>query len=188
MRATNHKLTLEVPQETGGREAQWTKSGWKDRKTWEVIQVGKSRFYWVAYRPAFSPHQRWEKFESNTVKDSSWLIADGFASTREEARALSQAAARAGGPGWYYPEYPGMRGCYGTWQTRAIYRERHAHKTKGHFPLLALTSPFTRRDVIRAFRRRAHELHPDHGGNASRFRKLVAERERAWSMAAPGPA
>jgi hypothetical protein len=51
------------------------------------------------------------------------------------------------------------------------------------FPLLELRAPFTRVEVIAAFRRRSMELHPDHGGSTAMFRMLLAERERAMAMA-----
>jgi hypothetical protein len=47
------------------------------------------------------------------------------------------------------------------------------------FPLLNLRTPFTRNELVTAFRRRSMELHPDHGGNAALFRMLLAERKRA---------
>jgi hypothetical protein len=50
------------------------------------------------------------------------------------------------------------------------------------FPLLQLTTPFSRDDVTRRFRQRALELHPDHGGNAAEFQQLVMERDRAFNL------
>jgi hypothetical protein len=49
--------------------------------------------------------------------------------------------------------------------------------------LLGLRAPFTRTEVIATFRRRAMELHPDHGGDKVLFRLLLAERDRAMTMA-----
>jgi hypothetical protein len=51
------------------------------------------------------------------------------------------------------------------------------------FKLLGLNAPFTRTEVLAAFRRRAMDLHPDHGGDEVLFRLLVAERDRAMAMA-----
>jgi hypothetical protein len=51
------------------------------------------------------------------------------------------------------------------------------------FILLGLRAPFTRNEVIATFRRRAMELHPDHGGDKVLFRLLLAERDRAMTMA-----
>lgn len=52
----------------------------------------------------------------------------------------------------------------------------------GHLPLLVLTPPFDRKDVLRAFRRRSLQLHPDHGGQASEFRQLVVEKNQALNL------
>jgi hypothetical protein len=46
------------------------------------------------------------------------------------------------------------------------------------FPLLDLVAPFSREDVLCAFRQHSKTLHPDHGGNPETFRALVAERDR----------
>jgi hypothetical protein len=54
------------------------------------------------------------------------------------------------------------------------------------FPLLGLRTPFTRAEVVTAFRRQSMKLHPDHGGNAGLFRMLLAERERASAIAVNG--
>jgi hypothetical protein len=50
------------------------------------------------------------------------------------------------------------------------------------YPLLQLTTPFSRDDVMRKFRQRALELHPDHGGDAAQFRQLVMEKEQALRL------
>jgi hypothetical protein len=50
------------------------------------------------------------------------------------------------------------------------------------FPLLKLRTPFTRAEVMTAFRRRSMELHPGHGGDAALFRMLLAERNRALEL------
>lgn len=52
------------------------------------------------------------------------------------------------------------------------------------FPLLRLRAPFTRAEATAAFRRRAQELHPDHGGDTVIFRRLLSERRRAMEIAA----
>jgi hypothetical protein len=51
------------------------------------------------------------------------------------------------------------------------------------FPLLDLNAPFTRDEVLAAYRHRAKQFHPDLGGWAAAFRDLVAEREHALKMA-----
>ena len=56
----------------------------------------------------------------------------------------------------------------------------------GQFPLLGLSQGFQRSDVLRAFRARAHDAHPDKGGDAGVFRALVAERDQALRQAAQG--
>jgi len=52
------------------------------------------------------------------------------------------------------------------------------------FPLLGLSTPFSKKDVIRSFRRRSLELHPDQGGDASRFIELMNEKDRALKVCA----
>ena len=53
-----------------------------------------------------------------------------------------------------------------------------------YFPLLDLSGsgPFTRAEVLEAYRRRAKVFHPDHGGWQERFIALVAERDRALGL------
>jgi hypothetical protein len=55
----------------------------------------------------------------------------------------------------------------------------HVEPITDAFPLLGLRAPFKRADVIGAFRRQSLKMHPDHGGDAARFRALLAERDRA---------
>ena len=45
--------------------------------------------------------------------------------------------------------------------------------------MLGLRHPFTRQDVHRAFRTKALEAHPDHGGDPDFFHSLVIARDRA---------
>jgi hypothetical protein len=45
--------------------------------------------------------------------------------------------------------------------------------------MLGLRHPFTRQDVHRAFRAKALEAHPDHGGDPDFFHSLVIARDRA---------
>jgi hypothetical protein len=47
------------------------------------------------------------------------------------------------------------------------------------FPLLRLSLSTARAAVLTAFRKAAHFMHPDKGGDATRFRELLAERDRA---------
>lgn len=44
--------------------------------------------------------------------------------------------------------------------------------------LLGVPANYTREDVIAAFRREVKKAHPDHGGTADDFRKLVEARDR----------
>jgi hypothetical protein len=44
--------------------------------------------------------------------------------------------------------------------------------------LLGVPVDFTREDIIKAFRRKAMQCHPDHGGTAEQFRELVKARDR----------
>jgi hypothetical protein len=56
--------------------------------------------------------------------------------------------------------------------------------------LLGVPADYTRGDVIRCFRRAAMKAHPDHGGTAEMFRKLVEARDRllaALGASAPPP-
>jgi hypothetical protein len=53
-----------------------------------------------------------------------------------------------------------------------------------YFHLLELRRPFTRDEVIAAYRQQAKRYHPDHGGWTEAFRELLAERERALAVAA----
>jgi hypothetical protein len=53
-----------------------------------------------------------------------------------------------------------------------------------HGDLLGLGAEFTRDDVMRAFRQKAHEHHPDKGGDAEIFRRLVEARDSALRTAA----
>lgn len=278
-------------------------------KTWEVLQVGKQRFYWLAYRPAIEFSLLCEHGEAAVDEPQNakqWLIAEGFASYESDAleRALAALEKAPGeyyrhynratlihyiyyrrrarkskashridrrtvvapehlwsrsaperskpvtesGDGWYkYPiikvspklvwiisdrgsllslqrEELKSKGCiqrigqaaYYTEQGRTVWDRDPRFKqneeennwsweylffrnfrtnsffsraTKqspgnaGRFPLLGLKPPFTHDDVLRAFRPKALELHPDQGGDAERFRELVAERECALRMA-----
>jgi len=45
--------------------------------------------------------------------------------------------------------------------------------------LLGLGAEFTRDDVMRAFREKVHEHHPDKGGDPEMFRRLVKARDMA---------
>jgi hypothetical protein len=60
------------------------------------------------------------------------------------------------------------------------------HETAWEFPLLRLSLPTTRAAVLAAFRKAAHFMHPDKGGDAARFRDLIAERDMALSQASNG--
>jgi hypothetical protein len=56
--------------------------------------------------------------------------------------------------------------------------------------LLGVPADYTRDDVIAAFRREAKNAHPDVGGTAEMFRKLVEARDRllaALGTKAPAP-
>jgi hypothetical protein len=53
-----------------------------------------------------------------------------------------------------------------------------------HGELLGLGAEFTRDDVMSAFREKAHEHHPDKGGDPAIFRRLVEARDRALRGAA----
>jgi hypothetical protein len=60
------------------------------------------------------------------------------------------------------------------------------HETAWEFPLLRLSLPTTRAAVLAAFRKAAHFMHPDKGGDSARFRDLIAERNRALSQTSNG--
>ena len=47
-----------------------------------------------------------------------------------------------------------------------------------YFKLLGLMPTCARADVVRAYRKRAKRYHPDHGGDAAKFRDLVEAKER----------
>jgi curved DNA-binding protein CbpA len=49
------------------------------------------------------------------------------------------------------------------------------------------TSGATRGDLVRAFRRLASALHPDHGGSSRAFTELLAARELLEAQLPPGP-
>jgi hypothetical protein len=53
-----------------------------------------------------------------------------------------------------------------------------------HANLLGLGVEFTRANVMRAFREKAHEHHPDKGGDPAIFRRLIEARDRALRTAA----
>jgi hypothetical protein len=56
--------------------------------------------------------------------------------------------------------------------------------------LLGVPANYTREDVISGFRRAAKQAHPDLGGTAEMFRKLVEARDRllaAMGSSAPPP-
>jgi curved DNA-binding protein CbpA len=53
-----------------------------------------------------------------------------------------------------------------------------------HGDLLGLSAESTRDDVMRAFREKAYEHHPDKGGDPAIFRRLVEARDRALRTAA----
>jgi hypothetical protein len=52
-----------------------------------------------------------------------------------------------------------------------------------YFFHLDLHRPFTRDEVLAAYRRQAKRLHPDAGGWEDRFRNLVVERDKALTLA-----
>lgn len=67
------------------------------------------------------------------------------------------------------------------WRARA---ERPTLNARGVSPLAALGElglglDATAPDVVRAFRRRALEVHPDHGGDPEEFKRLVCLRDAA---------
>lgn len=43
--------------------------------------------------------------------------------------------------------------------------------------VLGVSAAASAADIDRAFRRRAQQLHPDHGGDIDQFRRLVAARD-----------
>jgi hypothetical protein len=47
-----------------------------------------------------------------------------------------------------------------------------------YLAVLGLKPTCTRSDVVRAYRKRAKRFHPDHGGDAAKFRDLVEAKER----------
>ena len=47
---------------------------------------------------------------------------------------------------------------------------------------LGLSGPYSHADVVAAFRRKAHDCHPDKGGSPADFQRLVAAKDRALSM------
>ena len=49
--------------------------------------------------------------------------------------------------------------------------------------LLGLKAPWTRADVMTAFRREAQMHHPDRGGDPAMFRRLIEARDRALQAA-----
>jgi hypothetical protein len=49
--------------------------------------------------------------------------------------------------------------------------------------LLGLKSPWTRADVLTAFRREAQKHHPDRGGDPAMFRRLIEAKDRALAGA-----
>jgi hypothetical protein len=49
--------------------------------------------------------------------------------------------------------------------------------------VLGLTVPFFKEDVVKAFRKAAHEHHPDKGGDPDMFRKLVEAKDAALQIA-----
>jgi hypothetical protein len=49
--------------------------------------------------------------------------------------------------------------------------------------LLGLKAPWTRADVMTAFRREAQKHHPDRGGDPAMFRRLIEARDRALAGA-----
>jgi hypothetical protein len=56
--------------------------------------------------------------------------------------------------------------------------------------LLKLSGDYTEEDVLAAFRREAKRVHPDVGGTAEQFRRLVEARDRllaALGTSAPAP-
>jgi curved DNA-binding protein CbpA len=44
--------------------------------------------------------------------------------------------------------------------------------------LLGLKPTCTRADLVRAYRKRAMRYHPDHGGDAAKFRRLVEAKDK----------
>jgi hypothetical protein len=84
---------------------------------------------------------------------------------------------------WSSPSYYTDAGKEQAWRDWA---ERNAPSDEPlmDYPLLGLRAGFTRRDVLRSYRSKAHHLHPDHGGDAEAFRNLTAEKDRALRLAA----
>ena len=53
--------------------------------------------------------------------------------------------------------------------------------------VLGLKPTCTRADVVRAYRKRALRYHPDRGGDAAKFRRLVEAKERVLAEWCSGP-
>jgi hypothetical protein len=83
----------------------------------------------------------------------------------------------------------------------AMWQDRYGHAAGGVPPvmqmplaeamaLLRVPSDYTKEDIITAFRREAKKAHPDAGGTAELFRRLVEARDRllaALGTSAPAP-
>jgi hypothetical protein len=80
----------------------------------------------------------------------------------------------------------GMLAGWATWMLVARWGIRRgwwlvAHEDgapmSAYLRVLGLKSTCTRADVVRAYRKRALRYHPDHGGEAAKFRELVEAKE-----------
>jgi hypothetical protein len=61
---------------------------------------------------------------------------------------------------------------------------RYYWRTGADVALLGLSGSFTREDVARAFKAKAKTAHPDAGGDAEAFQRLVNARDQALAIAA----
>ena len=113
-----------------------------------------------------------------------WLLA-----TLTAATAIPYALLGGFGPTGDHSILPwlGMLAGWATWMLVArwgirrgwwlVVREDGAPMS-AYLRVLGLKPTCTRADVVRAYRKRAKRYHPDHGGDAAKFRRLVDAKER----------
>lgn len=172
--------------------AKWIYRKWRAQR--QLFQGGGARveedlgYAWTNHVSDLDGEMRWQSHTITKTTAKKVFIKGNWNNHRQVAVAR---AAFESGRAWsrntrrfYYNERAKSA-------EQAVYEEcerkwgrRNQSMVEDRFPLLGLSAGFTTKDVLRAFRLKSHELHPDHGGTDEMFRDLLDERTRALRLAA----
>jgi hypothetical protein len=136
-----------------------------------ITTTKRKRFFWAAWWTGAPAHVPFRKPDAS----------DGGAGSREEA--LAAAEAKAGfalveiDPLWARAWMRILRG-EPAWPSKASREPRRARAPRAASPesiwtLLGVSRDVTERELKAAYRKRALETHPDHGGDEATFRRVV---------------